>query len=207
MFFDKLITSGNKENNKMSESATFIRHYITIYLLILAVERLYRILRSSLRGKRKGEQKESFTGGRIIRPDGYFVGPSGRLPFVWLCVSSIKRGARRIIPLDQLSFAILFERRIKRSSSFAWYKRRITRWTHSLQICLVPRPHYYARPMRFGSRGPSKFLLRYVTEMNWPRRPGKTPYSATWQLSTHLSAIALATSSFALANSRRSLTY
>ena len=58
----------------MSESATFIRHYITIYLLILAVERLYRILRSSLCGKRKGEQKEFFTGGRIIRPDGYFVG-------------------------------------------------------------------------------------------------------------------------------------
>ena len=58
----------------MSESAIFIRHYITIYLLILAVERLYRILRSSLCGKRKGEQKESFTGGRIIRPDGYFVG-------------------------------------------------------------------------------------------------------------------------------------
>ena len=23
--------------------------------------------------------------------------------------------------------------------------------------CLVPRPHYYARPMRFGSRGPTKF--------------------------------------------------
>ena len=26
------------------------------------------------------------------------------------------------------------------------------------RICLVPRPHYYARPMRFGSRGPRKFL-------------------------------------------------
>ena len=24
--------------------------------------------------------------------------------------------------------------------------------------CLVPRPHYYLRPMRFGSRGPRKFL-------------------------------------------------
>ena len=24
--------------------------------------------------------------------------------------------------------------------------------------CLVPRPRYYARPMRFGSRGPRKFL-------------------------------------------------
>ena len=24
--------------------------------------------------------------------------------------------------------------------------------------CLVPRPHYYARPMRFGSRSPTKFL-------------------------------------------------
>ena len=173
MFSDKLITSGNKENNKMSESATFIRHYITIYLLILAVERLYRILRSSLRRKRKGEQKESFTGGRIIRPDGYFVGPSGRLSFVWLCVSSIKRGARRITPLDELSFAILFERRIKRSSSFAWYKRRITRWTHSLQICLVPRLHYCARPMRFGSRGPSEFRLPAVTTPKWIDREAK----------------------------------
>ena len=26
------------------------------------------------------------------------------------------------------------------------------------RACLVPRPHYYARPMRFGSRGPRKFL-------------------------------------------------
>ena len=25
-------------------------------------------------------------------------------------------------------------------------------------LCLVPRPHYYAQPMRFGSRGPRKFL-------------------------------------------------
>ena len=47
--------------------------------------------------------------------------------------------------------------------------------------CLVPRPHYSARPMRFRSRGPSEevsFLpvfLGYVTEVNWPRRPGKTP--------------------------------
>ena len=24
--------------------------------------------------------------------------------------------------------------------------------------CLVPRPHYYARPVRFGPRGPRKFL-------------------------------------------------
>ena len=38
---------------------------------------------------------------------------------------------------------------------------------------LVPRPHYCARPMRFGSRGPRKFLRRlpavrlgYVTEMH-----------------------------------------
>ena len=103
--------------------------------------------------------------------------PSGHLSFVWLCVSSIKRGTRRIMPPDELSFAILFERRTKTSSSFAWYKRRITRRTHSLQLCLVPRPHYYAPPVRFGSRGPREFRLRYDTEMNWPRRPGKTPYS------------------------------
>ena len=102
---------------------------------------------------------------------------SKHLSFVWLCVSSIKRGTRRIMPPDELSFAILFERRTKTSSSFAWYKRRITRRTHSLQLCLVPRPHYYAPPVRFGSRGPREFRLRYDTEMNWPRRPGKTPYS------------------------------
>ena len=29
--------------------------------------------------------------------------------------------------------------------------------------CLVPRPHYYARPVRFGSRGPRKFLRRRQT--------------------------------------------
>ena len=26
------------------------------------------------------------------------------------------------------------------------------------RLCLVPRPRYYARPTRFGSRGPRKFL-------------------------------------------------
>ena len=29
---------------------------------------------------------------------------------------------------------------------------------HCITIRLVPRPHYYARSMRFGSRGPRKFL-------------------------------------------------
>ena len=38
--------------------------------------------------------------------------------------------------------------------------------------CLVPRPHYSARLMRFRSRGPSEF----ATEMPWPRLRGKTPY-------------------------------
>ena len=43
--------------------------------------------------------------------------------------------------------------------------------------CLVPRPHYSAQPMRFGSRGPRGFCrLGYVTEMRWLRRPGKLPY-------------------------------
>ena len=37
-------------------------------------------------------------------------------------------------------------------------------------VCLVPRPQYSARPMHFGSRGPS------VTKMHWQRMPGKTPY-------------------------------
>ena len=32
--------------------------------------------------------------------------------------------------------------------------------------CLVPRPHYYARPMRFGSRGPRKFLRPRQTRRN-----------------------------------------
>ena len=30
--------------------------------------------------------------------------------------------------------------------------------SHGVIFCLVPRPHYYARPMRFGSRGPRKFV-------------------------------------------------
>ena len=39
-------------------------------------------------------------------------------------------------------------------------------------ICLVPRPHFSARPKRFGSRGPSEVVsfppvhLGYVTEVN-----------------------------------------
>ena len=36
--------------------------------------------------------------------------------------------------------------------------------------CLVPRPQYYARPMRFGSRGPRKFLT--------PR--GSETFCLTW---------------------------
>ena len=39
----------------------------------------------------------------------------------------------------------------------------------SLFICLAPRPHYYARPMRIGSRGPSE-LIRHrnaLTEKAW----------------------------------------
>ena len=165
--------------------------YITIYLLILTVERLYRILRSSLRKKKSGEKENlhrrtHYPSMRIFRLWPFFYGQrrisvwtilSKHLSFVWLCVSSIERGTRRIMPPDELSFAILFERRTKRSSLFAWYKRRTTRRTHSLQLCLVPRLHYYAPPVRFGSRGPIEFRLRYVTEMNWPRRPGKTPYS------------------------------
>ena len=50
---------------------------------------------------------------------------------------------------------------------------------HRVLICLVPRPHYSARPIRFGSRGPCEappVHLRYVTEVNRPRRPGRTPY-------------------------------
>ena len=30
--------------------------------------------------------------------------------------------------------------------------------TSIARACLVPRPHYYAQPKRFGSRGPRKFL-------------------------------------------------
>ena len=52
------------------------------------------------------------------------------------------------------------------------------RWNWECFVsCLAPRPRFFARPMRFRSRGPSKFLavcLGYVTEMRWPRRPGKT---------------------------------
>ena len=39
---------------------------------------------------------------------------------------------------------------------------------HRVLISLVPRPHYSARPILFGSRGPCEVLpvrLRYVTEV------------------------------------------
>ena len=39
--------------------------------------------------------------------------------------------------------------------------------------CLVPRPHYSARSMRFGSRDPSPCVrLEYVTEMHWENAVG-----------------------------------
>ena len=51
------------------------------------------------------------------------------------------------------------------------------------RFCLVPRPHISSRPKRFGSRGPCENVRRsppvrlgYVTETNWPRGTGKTPY-------------------------------
>ena len=41
--------------------------------------------------------------------------------------------------------------------------------------CLVPRPHYYARPMRFKSRGPRKFSRpRKLGEV---RHFGRFPFS------------------------------
>ena len=33
--------------------------------------------------------------------------------------------------------------------------------------CLVRRPHYSARLMRFGSRGPSEFATYALTEIAW----------------------------------------
>ena len=39
--------------------------------------------------------------------------------------------------------------------------------------CLVPRPHYYARPMRFGSRGLRKFLRPRQTQ-------GSETFCLTW---------------------------
>ena len=50
--------------------------------------------------------------------------------------------------------------------------------------CLVPRPHFSSQPKRFGSSGPCENVrkcfppvrLEYVTETNWPRATGKTPY-------------------------------
>ena len=44
-----------------------------------------------------------------------------------------------------------------------------------INSCLVPRPHYCGRPMRFRSRVPNEFLAvccGYFTKMHWLRRPG-----------------------------------
>ena len=48
------------------------------------------------------------------------------------------------------------------------YKKTVCR-------CLVHRPHYLARLMRLGSRGPREFFPRYATEMPSPRLRGRTP--------------------------------
>ena len=34
------------------------------------------------------------------------------------------------------------------------------------QSCLVPRPHYYAQPMRFGSCGPRKFSRPFISDLD-----------------------------------------
>ena len=53
----------------------------------------------------------------------------------------------------------------------------------SFILRLVPRPHYYARPMRFGSRGPRKFLrprARSIQPKFQPVRPGKVVHLKRW---------------------------
>lgn len=130
--------------------------------------------------KKQSAEKKTFTGVRIIRPDGYFVYGgfcttedvlsvwtilSKYLSFVRVCVPSIKRDARHIMPLDELPFVMLLERRTTSDSSSGRRLRLVT--------VLIQETHFQTNSL----------------------------------LSTHLSAIALATSSFALANSRRSLTY
>ena len=58
-----------------------------------------------------------------------------------------------------------------------------------VNTCLVPRPHYYARPMRFGSRGPRKFLrprARSIQPKFRPVRPEKRTTSKGGQVFTKL---------------------
>ena len=153
MFFDKLIASGNKKNNKVSESAilkevalhygAFLGH--AIHFLLAAFihnhiianpncrETIQDIKKQSVWKKKRGAKeilhwRTHYPSRRIFRLWPFFTAKdafsvwtilSKHLPFVWLCVSSIKRGTRRIMPPDELSFAILFEWRTKRSSSFA----------------------------------------------------------------------------------------
>ena len=74
---------------------------------------------------------------------------------------------------------------------------RLTVHIYNKNTLLVPRPHYSARPKRFGSCGlivVRRFptvRLGYVTEMNWPKGTGKTPYrdwakKTPWFLSSYL---------------------
>ena len=56
-------------------------------------------------------------------------------------------------------------------------------WPKWHAFCLVPRPRYCERPIRFGSRGPSEnpsrsSRIRHRNALG-PRRPGKKPY---WDL-------------------------
>lgn len=54
---------------------------------------------------------------------------------------------------------------------------------HKQTECLCPkycplfRPHISARPMLFGSRGPSELFVSDTSpKIHWPRRPEKTPF-------------------------------
>lgn len=159
MFFDKLITSGNKKNNKDERSkwvsrplrgsenglsmvalhngtvwgTQSISYWPFLYINIVANpssrKTIQDIKKQSVWKKKRGTKeilhwRTHNPSRRIFRRWPFFYGSiwtilSRQLSFVWLRVSSIKRGTRRIIPLDELSFAIHFERRSKRSRSFA----------------------------------------------------------------------------------------
>ena len=56
--------------------------------------------------------------------------------------------------------------------------------SRSARCCLVPRPQFFARPKRFGSRGPSENVPRIRHRSELTERTGKTPYrfrTGTWQ--------------------------
>ena len=65
---------------------------------------------------------------------------------------------------------------LKWSVFFPLFQSALKKYNFCQCPFLFPRPHFSSRPKHFRSRDYPSVRLGYVTETNWPRGTGKTPY-------------------------------